>query len=115
MRWRFYGSHRFEALRIDYSKVVDYLLSPEKSRGKAAFFLRMGFDPEQWEDLAHALKSQVRSGEISGAVESPYGTRYSVDGVMETPGSRSPGPRIRTVWISEHGADEWRLITAYPL
>ena len=109
------GATGLKPLRVDYSKVVDYLLNPEKSRGKAAFFLRMGFDPEQWEALAHALKSQARSGEISGAVESPYGTRYSVDGVMETPGSRSPGPRIRTVWISEHGADEWRLITAYPL
>ncbi len=109
------GATGLKPLRVDYSKVVDYLLSPEKSRGKAAFFLRMGFDAEQWEDLAHVLMSQARSGEISGAVESPYGTRYSVDGVMETPGSRSPGPRIRTVWISEHGADEWRLITAYPL
>lgn len=31
------------------------------------------------------------------AVDSPYGTRYSVDGELQTPSGRLP--RVRTVWI----------------
>ncbi len=102
-------------LRVDREKVVDYLLSPEKSRGKAAYFLRMGFHLDRWRELAQALKSQAVYGDISAVVESPYGTRYSVDGVLEPPDGRSPGRRFRTVWIEEPGCVEWRLITAYPL
>jgi len=101
-------------LRVDRSKVVDYLLNPAKSHGKAAFFLRMGFQPERWEVLAQALKAQAVSGGVVAVIESLHGIRYSVDGELETPDSRSPGPRIRTVWIEELGSDEWRLITSHP-
>lgn len=45
-------------------------------------------------------------------VESEYGTRYSVDGLLETPDSRNP--YIRTVWIIEKKSTTPRLITAHP-
>jgi hypothetical protein len=102
-------------MRVEKRKIIDYLLNKEKSRGKAAFFSAMGFDVSQWEVLAHALKSQAISGIISSAVESPYGTRYTVDGPIETPDRRTPMPRIRTVWVEEPHCPEWRLVTAYPL
>jgi len=109
------GTNKLKALRVDRSKIVDYLLSRENSRGKAAFFFRMGFRLDQWEVLAHALKSQALAGGEVRGIESSYGTRYSVDGVLETPKPRSSDPRIRTVWIEEYDDNEWRLITAYPL
>jgi hypothetical protein len=46
-------------------------------------------------------------------VDSAYGTRYSVDGEMQTPSGKQP--RVRTVWIHESGSDELRLITAHPV
>lgn len=101
-------------LRVDQEKVVDYLLNPMKSRGKATFFLKMGFTPEKWEELADALKMQATSNTIALVVESPYGKRYSIDGELETPDRRFPRPRIRTVWIEEPGGVEWRLITSHP-
>ena len=36
---------------------------------------------------------------MTKVVESEYGTRYSVDGLLETPDSRNP--YVRTVWIIE--------------
>ena len=102
-------------MRVEKRKVVDYLLNKEKSRGKAAFFIAMGFQVSHWEVLAQALKFQAVSGTVSSFVESPYGTRYTVDGPIETPDRRSPMPMIRTVWVKEPNFADWRLVTAYPL
>jgi hypothetical protein len=99
--------------RIDESKVVDYLLNPAKSRGKAGFFLHFGFLPERWSEMAQALASHGRTGVVSAIVESEHGSRYSVDGPLNTPAGRQP--TVRTVWIVEHGAEYPRLITAHPL
>lgn len=58
-------------MRVEKRKVIDYLLNKEKSRGKAAFFIAMGFKASQWEVLEQALKSQAVSGTVSSIVESP--------------------------------------------
>lgn len=100
-------------LRVDESKVVGYLLSHSHGQGKAAFFIGFGFRPEAWEVMADALKAQARGNPVATVVDSPYGTRYSIDGELETPGGRRP--RVRTVWILETGSDEPRLITAHPI
>lgn len=100
-------------LRVDESKIVDYLLSRSNSHGKASFFLGFGFLPEAWEGMANALRQHARTHPISAMVDSPYGTRYSVDGELETPSGRRP--RVRAVWIREADSDELRLITAHPL
>lgn len=102
-------------MHVEEQKILDYLLNKEKSRGKASFFMTMGFKASQWEVLAQALKTQAVLGTVSSIVESPYGTRYTVEGPIETPNKRSPMPNIRTVWIKESATDEWRLVTAYPL
>jgi len=102
-------------MHVDERKILDYLLNKERSREKAAFFMAMGFEASQWEVFARALKQQAFSGTLSSTVESPYGTRYTVDGPIETPNKRTQMPNIRTVWIKESAIAEWRLVTAYPL
>jgi hypothetical protein len=104
-----------DSLRVDQSKLTGYLLSEATGRGKAAFFLRLGFRPENRETLAAALKAQARDNAVASVVDSPYGKRYSVDGTIETPDNREPRPKVRTVWILETGSDTPRLITAYPV
>lgn len=98
---------------VDHSKISDYLLceSHPDGRGKASFFMRFGFRPMQWEDLAEALRAVGASNRVVGVVESAYGKRYIVDGPLKAPDGRTP--MIRTVWIveSEHPP---RLVTAYP-
>jgi len=101
--------------RIDRGKVVDYLLSrthPD-GRSKAEFFARFGFRVEDWQLLADALKAVGISNPVAGVVQSSHGTRYTVDGPINTPDGRTP--RVRTVWIVELGQPGPRLITAYPL
>lgn len=102
-----------ERARVDESKVIDYLLNPAKSRGKAGFFLGFGFSVAAWQVLADALVEHGKSGFVYSVVESEYGTRYSVDGVLETPEGRKP--QVRSVWIVEIGTDYPRLITAHPI
>lgn len=101
--------------RVEKDKVVDYLLSETHpdGRSKAAFFLRFGFDRRLWHRLAEALRTHGAANEITRTETSAYGTRYTVDGIIETPDGRDP--TIRTIWIIDNANSEPRLVTAYPL
>ena len=101
--------------RVDPEKITDYLLSTSHPDGrtKAEFFTRFGFQSEDWQALGEALRKHGASNQVTGIVESAYGTRYSVDGELETPDGRTPV--VRTVWIIDAGDSTPRLITAYPI
>ena len=103
-----------ERASVDRAKITDYLLSLSHPDGsiKAAFFMRFGFRTEDWETLAAALKEVGTSNPVTDSVESPHGTRYTVDGSLRSPDGRAP--RVRTVWIVDSG-NLPRLITAHPL
>ena len=100
---------------VDKRKIVDYLLNSAHpdGAGKAEFFTRFGFAPERWAVFAEALKRHGQSGSVTNTVESPYGTRYIIDGPLERPSGRWPA--IRTVWMIESKTLPPRLITAHPL
>jgi hypothetical protein len=104
-----------ESLRIDKTKIVEYLLHPGNSQGKAEFFFRYGFQVEDWSVLADALMAHAKSNPIAQTVDSEWGSRYSVDGPLYTPSARQPNPMVRTIWQRDCGLDEGRLITAHPL
>lgn len=100
--------------RVDRAKIEDYLLCSTHPDGaaKAYFFRRFGFKPENWRELASALRVHGQTHEVSEVAESRHGTRYSVDGPLQSPDGRNP--TVRSVWIVEKGAVEPRLITAHP-
>ena len=100
---------------VDRGKVTDYLLSVTHPLGaaKARFFVSCGFSPENWQTSAEALRTHATQGDATSSPESPYGTRYSVDGPLDTPSQRRPW--IRTVWQIDTGSVAPRLLTAYPL
>ena len=85
--------------RVERKKVAEYLLSFSHSDGssKTRFFSMFGFRVQEWEVLASALRKHGRENLVSVSVESAHGTRYSVDGPLETPDERNP--EVRTVWI----------------
>jgi hypothetical protein len=102
-------------LMIEESKIRDYLLNvlhPDGS-GKAAFFMRFGFNMENWEKLAQALRKHALTYDVKSNVESQYGIRYIIDGKLETPDNRNP--LVRTVWITEKDSKQPRLVTVYPI
>ena len=102
-------------LRVDRRKITEYLLSPTHPDGhsKSEFFTRFGFSLEHWQLLAEALREHGSTHPVVKAVETPYGTRYIIEGRLVSPDSLHP--LIRTVWIIEKGETSPRLITAYPL
>jgi hypothetical protein len=50
---------------------------------------------------------------VADSERSPYGTKYMIDGALDTPNGVMI--RVRTIWIIEKGQDTPRFITAYPI
>jgi len=99
---------------VERDKIVDYLLNPAHpdNGGKAAFFMAFGYNLDEWRLLANALCRLVASVEVAKSVETVHGTKYVVDGAMETPSGLTIG--VRTIWIVDRGLDRPRMVTAYP-
>ena len=100
---------------VERKKIVEYLLSSSHPDGSAKerFFIRFGFSSEKWKIFAQALKEHSRTHDVGASIESRHGTRYSVDGRLETPDGRNP--KVRTVWVLAKRSKSPRLVTAYPI
>lgn len=100
--------------RVEREKITEYLLSTTNPRGrnKAVFFLSFGFSTDHWQGFAEALRHQGIAHEVVKVAETIHGSRYHVDGTLETVDGRNP--QVRTVWQMDVGSDFPRLITAYP-
>ena len=100
---------------VPEAKITQYLLSPTHPDGwsKERFFARFDFSATVWRALADALLRHAAENEVVKTEESPFGTRYIVEGVIRTPDGRMP--EIRSVWFIEAGEDFARFVTAYPL
>jgi len=94
--------------------MTDYLLNEwhEDGRGKALFFEHFGYTIANWEALESALKLHAQSHEVAKVEQTPFGTRYIIEGVLETPDGRMP--LVRVVFIDLDGGIP-RLVTAYPI
>jgi hypothetical protein len=98
---------------VEEKKVVEYLLNPvhPDNGGKAAFFQTLGFDRDDWRAFAAALRQVGVNGEVVRTVESPHGTKYVVDGRIDTPRARAH--MVRSIWIVDRGLEAPRLVTTY--
>ncbi len=101
--------------QVPKAKITGYLLSftHEDGRSKAAFFTRFGFSTSKWRALAVALKEHVKVHPVVKVEDSPFGTRYVVEGDFHTPDGRSPV--LRSIWFIENEDTVPRFVTAYPL
>ena len=105
----------YENAVISETKIIGYLLSTKHrdGRSKAKFFKRLGFSSDAWEDLVKALLRHAAENEVTKIEDSPFGTRYIVEGILLAPDRR--GPVVRSVWFIEKGEQIPRFVTAYPL
>lgn len=105
---------RHELAHVDQEKIVGYLLNTGKLPGaaKARFFLAFGFRVEAWERFAAALVAHGQKYPVAAMKESRFGTKYEIEGALETPDGRNPV--IWTVWQIDKDRLAPRLITAYP-
>ncbi len=99
---------------IPERKLSAYLFSESHSVGKwkAGFFSAIGFDLQNASEFVVILKKVAQENDFVRLIENPHGTKYVVDGDIQTPLGTTA--RVRTVWIREHGKNNVRLVTAYP-
>jgi hypothetical protein len=105
---------RADAVQIAKEKITDYLLNPlhPDGAGKANFFLAQGFRLDAWQEFAQALRQLAARFPVTKQSDTRHGTKYVVEGELETPGGKAPV--VRTVWIVDQGEENPRLVTAYP-
>lgn len=99
---------------IEQQKVVEYVLNAGHRRGgsKAALLLQFGYDPVNWERLAHDLRRDHLSRDADLSRTTQYGERYEIRAPLQTP---SGLPLIvRSIWQIDTGSASPRLITLHP-
>ncbi|MEG4860309.1 hypothetical protein QUB75_22740 [Microcoleus sp. K1-B6] len=104
----------YERAVVPEKKITEYLLSltHRDGKSKAKFFLRFGFSVDAWEIMATALLRHAADHELAKIEESPFGSRYVIEGEMLAADGRKPF--VRSVWFIETGGDTPRLVSAYP-
>jgi hypothetical protein len=100
---------------IPSSKLHDYLLSKTHSVGrwKPRFFSALGFDETNVDVLEQRLIAIAHSEDVKDVVPSAHGTKYVVEGLLQTPAGSLV--QVRTVWIIDAGQDQPRFVTVYPI
>ncbi len=63
--------------------------------------------------LEEALLRIAREEDFQELKSTPHGTKYVVDGIVESP--KGSLVLLRTVWIVRAAGEPPRLVTAYPL
>lgn len=94
-------------------KVLDYLLNLAHPDGgpKAIWFHSLGYDHDEWKQLAQDLLAIAQDCERFDTETTAFGVKYKASGQVARPGHR-PGI-VLTVWIVEDDGPP-RLVTAYP-
>ena len=100
---------------IPQDKIDRHLLSMthRDGRSKAKFFLQFGFSATSWQALAEALSHHASAHDVTTIEDSPFGTRYIIEGIILAPDGRTP--LIRSIWFIETGENFPRFVTAYPI
>jgi hypothetical protein len=62
--------------------------------------------------MRQALLTLVQENPVVERIETPYGTKYVVDGRVSGP---IRAARVRTIWFVDPGSSSPRLVTVYPL
>ncbi|MBD3376947.1 hypothetical protein GF406_18110 [candidate division KSB1 bacterium] len=100
---------------VTREKLLNYLLSKNHiiGRTKAKFFRNFGFDENNVQEFQNAIIKIAETNEIKETKASSFGTKYIIDGTVETPIGRKI--QIRTVWIIESNTFVPRFVTAFPV
>ena len=87
-------------------------LSHPKGKGKAKWFRLLGFDETTVAEFSSELKRMPLDWDLTDVIDSPYGTKYVVEGMLFGPFGAG---MVRSVWQVNRGDSAARLITAYPI
>ncbi|WP_366865051.1 DUF6883 domain-containing protein [Bradyrhizobium sp.] len=104
----------FDRVVVPEAKIVRYLLNANHpgGRAKARFLEGLGFSVQNWPLLRDAIVAHARANDITKSHRSLFGTKYEIDGPLETPQGRTP--IVRVVWFVEPQENVPRLVTLVP-
>jgi hypothetical protein len=99
---------------VPEAKIVRYLLSASHSggRAKARFLEALGFSAQNWLVLRDAIIAHAVANDVTKSYRSNFGTKYEIDGPIQTPRGRTP--IVRVVWFVEPQDNVPRLVTLVP-
>ena len=102
-------------LRVEVSKVKDYLLNLDHAEGggKAKFFRAAGFSEDATDKLVEAFRRHAGNNKIAKVVQHAYGVKTVVECFMEMPVGKPYC--IRSVWNDHLDGKPPKLVTAVPL
>jgi hypothetical protein len=102
-------------LRVEATKVTEYLLSSDHPKGaaKAKFFKGVGFSDKNVEEFVGALRTHAAQNKIADVIPHAYGMKTVIDCLMPTPSGKPYC--IRSVWNDHQDGEPPKLITAHPL
>lgn len=103
-----------DAVILD-GKLAAYLLSDTHPVGKAKakYFRSLGYSIANADQLKDDLIAITTSNEVTETIDTPFGTKYVIDGNIISP--TRIRARVRTIWIFERGEVYPHLVTAYPI
>ncbi|HEY2633851.1 MAG TPA: hypothetical protein VGI51_03975 [Steroidobacteraceae bacterium] len=106
---------QIEQAFVDERKIKDYLLAAghPAGKGKARFFIGLGFQQNHASALQKALLGHAANNDIKSVMETQFGSKYVIEGPLAAPDGQFA--QIRAIWFSEGGAGAPRFVTAYPL
>lgn len=98
---------------ISEQKLVSYLLNPEhpRGRGKASFFLGVGYRREEPQVLRQALLRLATTTDYA-EMSTPFGRKFVGKGLVLAPSGHNV--LVVTVWILADDLPPPALVTAYP-
>ena len=104
-----------EEAYIPELKITGYLLSNTHPVGrfKARILRELGYDENNVGALVQDFLDIAHNRHVTESVETRYGTKYVIDGVLMSPDGRSL--QVRTVWIIDADDLSPRFVTAYPI
>jgi hypothetical protein len=100
-------------VEIPDGKIIGYLLNTSHADGgqKAEFFIRHGLSTDRPDVVVDLLKGVLANHRKVAVVQTIFGTKFVVDGVVKFPSGREY--LVRSVWINESGTRKLKLVTAY--
>lgn len=108
-----YKLPNYQNVVIRRNKLKNYLLNPNKSKGKADFFRSIGYNMKNWKLLESDIRKGLKNNSAIARIQNKYGNAVSVYSV-DMPLGVNKKAIVVTGWQIDAGTKVPRFITAYP-
>ena len=97
---------------ISERKLTEYLLTLRFEDDKSGFLALVGYNLENWQQLATDLRHVLEDNEAELLRTTEYGDMYQIKGSLAGPNGRVL--KVNTIWIRLSKNSETRFVTLIP-